>query len=262
MDNKVKLVIEIKNKNPVELIDLARSMMSLGDEYKRFLAGYEPSYAEADDARLYIRQIRSGSIITELVALAPYTLPLIEHADTVIEYTKQLKSVYEWFIGKSDIKPSGIEKKTLENISTIIDPTAKDHASQINFGAINIQGDLVVNLEINSTEANAAQNSIRRELDLMKEPITGIHREVLMYWAQARNKPEGSSAGDKAKIESIYKGEVKVRFANDGLKTKMLYEEPHPFNKAFIVDVSVETVNDRPALYKVLELHDVIDKDL
>lgn len=48
MDNKMKLVIEIKNKNPVELVDLARSMISLGDEYKRFIVKHDASYADAD----------------------------------------------------------------------------------------------------------------------------------------------------------------------------------------------------------------------
>ena len=261
MDNKVKLIIELKNKEPVDLIDLARSMLSVGDEYKRFIAKYELGYADADGVRLYIKQIHNGSIITELVALAPYALPFMEHANTVIDYSTHLKNVYEWFIGKSDKKPDDIEKTTLENLSTIIEPIAKDHASQINFGALNIQGDFVVNIHINSTEANAAQNAIRRELDSMKEPITGIHEGVVMYWVQARNQPDSSKAGDRAKIESIYRGDLKVRFPTHTLKTKMLYEEPYPFKKAFIVDVAVETINEKPALYKVLELHDIIDKE-
>ena len=126
---------------------------------------------------------------------------------------------------------------------------------------IDIQGDLVINFNLNSTQANAVQNGIRRTLESMKEPVTGIHEQVVMYWAQARNQPDSSKAGDRARIESIHQGDIKVRFANDSLKAKMLYDEPYPFKKAFIVDVAVETVNNKPVLYKVLELHDVIDKD-
>jgi DNA modification methylase len=100
-------------------------------------------------------------------------------------------------------------------------------------GAINMSGESVINLYINSRNANAAQNSIKRRLNAIKEPITGIHNDVVMYWAQARNDPNGSKAGDRARIESIYGGEVKVKFINDHIKLKMLYEEPHPFSKAF-----------------------------
>lgn len=259
MDDKMKLTIEINNKQPVELTDLAQSMMSLADEYRRFLADHD-AHIEADDVKLYVKEIRTGSIIQELVAIAPYALPFVEHSKTIVEYAKHLKTLYEWFAGKSDTKPPSVEKTTLQNLSSIVEPIAKDHGSQANFGAVNVQGDFVVNLNLTSTEANAAQNAIRREIDAMREPVTGNHEQVVMYWAQARNTTD-NKAGDKARIESLYKGDVKVRFASDGLKAKMLYDEPYPFRKAYVVDVSVETVEDKPVLYKVLNFHEAIDRD-
>ena len=258
MEDKMKLTIEISNKRPVELTDLAKSMLSLGDEYRRFLAAHD-AHIEADDVKLYVKEIRSGSIIQELVAMAPYALPFIEHANTIVGFAKHLKLAYDWLTGRSNEKPEAIEKTTLQNLSSIVEPVARDNGSQANFAAVNVQGDFVVNLHMTSTEANAAQNAIRRELETSREPVTGIHEEVVMYWAQARNQPE-SQAGDKAVIERLYKGAVRVRFANDGLKTKILYDEPHPFNKAFIVDVAVDAIEDKPVLYKVLALHEVIDR--
>lgn len=258
MQDKMKLTIEIKNKHPVELLDLARSMMALGDEYQRFLVKHD-AMLDADKVKLYIKEIRSGSIITELVALAPYTLPFVEHADSVLEYAKYLKAFYDWSIGRNDQPMPQVEKTTLQNMNQIIEPIAKDKASQINFGAINVSGDFILNLSLSGIEANAAQNAIRREIESRKEPITGIREQVVMYWAQARNE-QNNKAGDKARIESICPNDVKVRFANDELKTRMLYDEPHPFNKSFLVDVAVETINDKPVLYKVLTIHEVFDR--
>ena len=192
MDNEVKLTIEINNRRPVELADFAQSMICVGSEYARFIGSGENA-ATPDDVKLYVREIRTGSIITELVAMAPLAIPFIEHADTVIEYAKHLKTVYDWFAGRSEKKPLGLEKATLQNLSTIVEPVAKDQASQMNIGAINVQRDLVLTLNLSSVDANAVQNAIRRELDSMKEPVTGIHQQVLMYWAQARNQPDGKS---------------------------------------------------------------------
>lgn len=254
----MKLTIEINNKCPVELTDLAKSMLSLGDEYRRFLATHD-AHIEADDVKLYIKEIRSGSIIQELVAMAPYALPFVEHANTIVSFAEHLKTMYGWFSGKSNDKPKNIEKTTLQNLNSIIEPVARDNGSQANFAAVNVQGDFVVNVNITSTEANAAQNAIKRELEAMREPVTGIHEQVVMYWAQARNQPE-SQSGDKAMIESIYKSAVRVRFANDNLKMKILYDEPHPFNKAFVVDVAVEAIDAKPVLYKVLALHEVLER--
>lgn len=260
VNDRMKLSIEIKNQHPVELLDLAQSMMAMADEYRRFVLRHD-AQLDADGVKLYIKEIRTGSIIAELVALAPYTLPFIEHADTVVEFATHLKTVYEWFIGKSNaLTARDIDKTTLQNLSQILEPVAKDQASQLNMGAINIQGDVIIHLHLSATEANAAQNAIRRELDTRKEPVTGIHRDVVLYWAQARNQPD-SKAGDRARIESVYPGDVKVRFANDALKTQMLYETAYPFSKNFVVDVAVETVDSRPVLYKVLEIHDVFDRE-
>lgn len=128
----------------------------------------------------------------------------------------------------------------------------------MNVGAFNISGNAVVNFNLTSTEANAVQNNVRRQIDALKEPITGIHEQVVMHWAQARNSLNNQT-GDKARIESLYRGDVKVRFANDGLKQQMLLSEPYPFKKAYVVDIAVETVNDKPVLYRVLNFHESIN---
>lgn len=260
MEHDVKLAIEIKNKNPVELADYAHSMMSLGIEYNRQLGS--GTYAVSpDDVKLYVKEVRSGSIITELVAAAaPYTIPFAEHSGTILEYAKHLKGWIEWLTGRNGQPPAEIDKTTLQNIHSIVEPIAKDNGSQLNIGAINITGEVTLNLTVSSLDANAIQNSVRRHIEAMKEPATGIHEQVVMYWAQARNQTDNKS-GDKARIESIHKGDVKVRFANDKLKETMLHATPFPFSRSFVVDVAVETREGRPVLYKVLELHETIDND-
>jgi hypothetical protein len=260
MENKMKLTMEIRNQRPIELIDLAHSMLSVGSEYQAYLGKYALNI-DADGAKLHVREVRTGSIITELVALAPYALPLVEHADSILEYGKYLLKGYDWLIGRGKgATLEKMDKNTLQNFSSIIEPVAKDRGSQLILSGVTINGDVNFSFNIGSTEANAAQNAIRRELEMVKESITGIHSQVLMYWAQARNQLSGKG-GDRACIESLYRGDVKVLFANDGLKTKMLFEPDHPFEKAFIVDVAVETVNDKPMLYRVLDLHETIDRE-
>jgi len=116
-----------------------------------------------------------------------------------------------------------------------------------------------IQITLNSLEANAAQNTAKREIELLHEPITGTKEKVLLYWYQARNDPR-SQAGDRAIIESIYRGPVKAVFMNENVKAKMLLDTPNPFTHAYVVDVSVETVRDRPALYRILNVHEVIEK--
>lgn len=259
MDDKMKLMIEIQNKQPVALLDLAQSMLSTASEYQSYLTKHAPD-VDSENTQLYIKEVRSGSVITELVAMAPYALPLIENADSILEYGKYLVEALSWFKGDDKKPDEEFSRKSLENLSTIIEPVARDRGSQMILSGVTINGDVNFTFNIDSTGANAAQNSIRKELELMKEPVTGMHSQVVMYWAQARNQTN-SRSGDRARIESIYRGDVKVLFANDALKSRMLFEPDHPFEKAFIVDVAVETINEKPVLYRVLELHETIDRE-
>jgi hypothetical protein len=256
MNGPVKLTFEIKNQHPVELVDLTQSLLSFADEYKRYIAGNEDPVV-AEDVRLYVKEMRSGSIIADLVANAPYALPLIENANTVFEFIKYLKEATDYLLGKSDKKPE-LDKANYENFVKILEPISKDHSSQLNIGAINInqpQAPVIINL--NSLESNAAQNAAKRELDALKEPVTGMHEKVLLYWYQARNDPH-SDKGDRAIIESIFSSPVKVVFVNETIKAKILSGDL--FHLAYVVDVAVETIKGRPALYRILEMHESFER--
>lgn len=259
MGDEMKMTIEIKNTEPVELMDLTLSLGSLADEYKKFLVKNE-SALDPDAVKLYIKEIRTGSIITDLVACAPIGLPFVEHAATIVKYAKYLNDIYGFLTGKSDKPKDVIEKTTYQNLSNIVEPIAKDKSSQFNIGAINVTGNVTVNLNMSSLEANAAQNSARKEIEKLKEPNTKPHTQVLMYLYQARNDLS-STTGDKAIIESIHSGPVKTVFSNEDIKSKVLSDKSNLFKKAFVVDASVETIAGVPRLYRISEIYETFDVD-
>lgn len=260
MSDEMKLTIEIKNTEPIELMDLTHSLSSLADEYKKFLSRSE-SVMDTDNIKLYVKEIKTGSIITELTALAPFALPFIEHAATIIKYADYLKGMFEYLLGKTGKPHEVIEKQTFQNLTNIIEPVAKDKGSQFNVGAMTVNGNVTVNFSLNSLEANAVQNTARKEIERLKEPDTGLHSQVLMYLYQARNDIS-STTGDKAIIESINTGPVKTVFADEKIKSKVLSDESNLFKKAFVVDVSVETIAGIPKLYRISAIHEIFDRDL
>ncbi len=255
MDGSSRLSIEIKNSRPVELLELAQSFQSFADEYKRHLLKQEEPPI-ADDIKLFIKEIKSGSIITDLVALSTVALPFVENANSIIGFGSYLKNAYDYLTGKSDQKPE-LEKANYENLARFLEPIAKDSASQVNCSTI-INGNVTLTSNIDSSAANAAQNVATREIKALREPTTGFKEKVLLYWYQARNDPK-STSGDKAIIESIHNGPVKAMFAHSGIKAKMLLNSENPFIHAFVVDVAVETINEKPAFYKIIDVHDKID---
>jgi len=256
MKEDYRLTVEIKNSQPVELVDLTNSLLGLADEYKRFLVLRDGPVA-AEQIKLYVKEIRTGSIITELIAIAPGALPFIEYAITIIDFSTFLNSVMNFFLGKTNKSPE-IDKRSYENFSKFLEPVAKDGGSQLNCHTT-INGDVNVFLNIASNGANALQNKFRKEIELINEPITGLKEKVVLYWYQARNDPK-SRAGDRAIIESISKGPVKATIA-EGIKSEMLTGPENPFQLAYLVDVEVETINDKPSVYKVSKVHEKFEKD-
>ena len=83
---------------------------------------------------------------------------------------------------------------------------------------------------------------------------------ALLYWHQARNDAR-STTGDKGIIESISDMPVKVICMKDSLKTEMILDIQNPFKEAYIVDVAVETINGKPAVYKIMAMYDKIPRD-
>lgn len=257
--NEVKLTVEIKNTQPIELLDLTESFLSLGEEYKRFVAA-NPELGGGAGAKLYIKEIRSGSVVADLVTLAiasQAAFAFMENTNTLVQFSSYLKSSYDFLTGKSREKPQ-VQKQDLENFSKIVEPVVKDNGSQLNI-SVSSGGNVINTFIINSTEANAAQNQIMRAIAEFREPETRLHKQVVLYWHRAGRDPS-SHVGDRAVIESISPSPVKTVFEDERTKAEMILSDPNPFRSAFIVDVFVETINGRPALYKIVEYHDRLDK--
>jgi hypothetical protein len=250
------LRVRIRNKQRVELEALSAAFMALADEYENFLE-VNMETAVAEDVRLYVSRIRGGSILTDLMALAPLALPFIENTNSIVTFAGHLKTAFDGLLGKAKT-PTHLPKRTLENITTFVEPIARDNASQLNVQTV-IEGGVHYNITVNSLQANAIQNAVRRELAGSKEIASGRHEKVLMYLHQARNDPK-STVGDRAIIETLTDVPVKIVFASEQLKAEVIHGSENPFRKAFVVDVEVGTVNGRPALYKIVAVHDTVDR--
>lgn len=254
------LTIEIKNKDLVELIDFTSSLYSLANEYSKFLS--EANEFKLDkETKLYIKEVRQGSIVTVLQDMAIASLPFVENVSSIIEFTKFLNKITAWLLGKDNEKPK-VDNTDLRNVSNILKPIAKDKASQIFFtGKTTINNLVQVTFSLDSIEANAIQNQIRSLLEESKQPDTNIHRKVLFYWDTTKYG-EKSNAVDRGIIDSIYDKPLKVIFEPDDLKNKMIDSEKNPFHLGFIVDVEVQTMQNIPTVYKIMAVHESIDKPL
>lgn len=253
LDLNSKLEITINNTRPVELVDLTMALLGVGQQFERFMDA-EIVDQQRIGSELFIKEVRSGSIVIELLAQAAPVLPLLWAHGTLDQWVKYASDVLLWLTGKLQAPPREIRKQDLIQWNNILEPIAKDNGSQLNFSVSN-GGTVTNNIYINSAQANAAQNRITRELQELDAPTDHVIRNQVMTWNQTRFT-DNSLTGDKVIIESISKSPVKVLFENQAIKKAMTDGDPN-FEKswqrlAYIVDVTVQYIRDVPKLYTII----------
>ncbi|QKZ15152.1 hypothetical protein [Spirosoma sp. KUDC1026] len=261
-----RLIVEIKNTQPVELVDYSQSMLALSSLYTRFI-DKNPLLDAGVESRLFIKEIRPGSIVTEIADYLPLALPFIEYTNSMVDFATNLKALYYLYIGKPGINEEDVSRALastdivdLKNAQKFLEPIVKDTGSQINVGVININAPMTVILNLNSLEANAAQNSIQREIEATKQPQQNYFDRQVFTWHVAKNDAK-SQSGDKGIISNISDRAVKVVFASEALKSSMLSMSENPLTKAFVVDVEVTYLSEKPIAYKILFLHEYFNID-
>ncbi len=247
------LRVSILHTRPVELTDLSRSLGSLSALHNRYATRLGLAIG-GDLVRLYVREIRTGSIIVDLIAQAQNFALFAETVQPIVEFGKTLVETLLFFQGKAS-PPDGLKKPDAENVNGFLDPVARDVGATINVQAH--EGSVQqFFFSANSTDANAIQNRANRWIEEQKEPIRGIQTNCLLRFYQARNDT-GSQIGNASIIERISLRPVKTIIEGEEVRARILGDAL--FQKAYIATVRVETIDDVPKLYTILEIIDSID---
>lgn len=247
-DNKIEIVIN--NHDPVELVDFVHTMAEIGANFNGFAVKElnEPQF----ECKLYIKEVRQGSIIVDLAASALPVLPILYDGGILNAWLEVFKITVERLINNT---LDGMTKKELQQASRIFKPIAKDSASQININGVT--GDVTINqIHVASDQAKAIVGNALKGLEKISEER--IHTKQMMTWVQSRFKGNPKT-GNKVIIQSIDPKAKNVYFADDNMKNKMQQEKGHfpsPWQDlAYIVDVEVNYLNDEVSSYKILNYY-------
>lgn len=256
IDLSKRLEIKINNKNPVGLEDLSLSLLAFNHQFQKFVES-ETNRETDIGSELLIKEVRSGSIIVELISHAAPIVPLFWEGGSLAQWSKVAEGICGWLLGKAEKPPKELTKQDLQEWNKFVEPVAKDNGSQMNIN-VSDNGKVIQQFIINSTEANAMQNRIGNLISDMDTPEGNIHTRKVMYWYQTKFDPS-SDTGNRAIIDDLSKSALKVIFENNAVKDEMLHAEPKfgkPWHElAYVVDVEVETVRGTPKMYKVLRYY-------
>ncbi len=263
----MNLDIKIEYSQPVELADLTISLQGLARSYRRYASQHDVDVGDA--VKLYVREIKSGSIVVDLVnevgpvvmaapVLAGAALSdLTSKAKLLLDFARFVKGTYDFFRGLGK-KPADLTPPHIKDLSNVLEPVAKDSNGNVSINARD-NAQVYVQLTVNQTDANAIQNRAEKEIEASRRPEQTVHKKVLLYWHKATAE-QASSPSDRAIVDSITDKPLRVFFPNDDVATKaaMIAGKSNPFTAGFLVDVELQTIRGEPYAYKVTHLYETL----
>lgn len=251
--NKTKIVIEIKNKNPITLNNLSLSLLNIHSQYSSFLKKDEKFDYSKESAILYVQKLETGSCIVELV---PAFVPLLIDLDTILGYAKYLSSTFDFFSGHKDRPIYDYSKRDCKEIHEIVDLTANDNGSNMNF---KVEGDLNFNFGVDHVQSNAIQNNLNKHIEGLEEEENELYKKVMFYWSKADFSSQKQTFDDRGVIEKINSSAKKIVFINDDAKKYMMSHDEKigkPWQDlAYFVDVEVIRINGVIKAYKITHVY-------
>jgi len=237
-------IINVQNKEPIELSSLFTTVNSIEKIYKRF-NNYDK------DAKFLINKISEGSIIIELISLITYNpTPLISDINNIIQFNKHLHNIFKIARGEEPIISNGLpipsnddfkDGKTVYNFS---------NCSNVSFYTVNSDSKKI------TSEHGIDNNNIEKIIENFDKNIdtknsSSIIKELFTWSQTGFNK---LNTGNKGTILTVSDNSCRVIFKNDDDKEYMTNYEKWQ-DKGYIIDCDITFKNNKPILYKITKVY-------
>lgn len=264
----VILTLKIDNSQPIALTAFVKSFTSLVEEYR--LAVKSDENFTDDNAEIYIKQIRSGSIIADLIPMAGAALPIIAaEADKIylaIEFVKKWESRVKMLV--SGIIPEGASKGDLKRWNESVEAIARDPNASSTLEAATFEDgkrEVKATFTFKSSEARQIEDVIEGEFQRLEDKSSADYERVLMIFTRSDvgDVPVGKRDGGRVMISDISEKPLAITYGSEIAEQRIKHEiresDGNIYKKGFNVDVKVQYSATHPVAYSILHVHGVID---
>lgn len=253
----------LRHEGPIPLAEFTLALQRLASRYTR-----ETKASGTDEEpRLYIAEIRKGSVIVDFVTAHPYALPVAVAGGAVAfatgynalhDFAKNLGELVGHFTGKAT--KGSVSKADCDDMRALAAPVLHTLNAEI-IVTINGTPDPVFALDEGS--ARAADNRAATERLELEQRDENTLSGTLFVWDQVKNAPgvEDGRSPDRGIIQEIDGRARQVTFAGTDIKEAMTRQDFNPFEKSFVVDAKVLISPNGPSAYRITALHDVLDRE-
>ena len=257
LDNESILTFKIEYENSLSLHDFTESLDGLYHEYNKHLVNIKNTEPKET---LLIKEIKQNCILIDLISSAT---PLLSDYNNIYTFYTSLKNIVTWLHTKKDTKPK-YDIDDLLNIKKIFSPAVHDD-NRITYS---IKGDnntinVIDKAFVDKLNENANAEITKLSQNNKPEPLedSSIKENVILKFIQIEGTENNINKNTKGIISEIDKKPHPVMF-EEGLKHQIIHEEPFPFNKNYLADVKVHTLNDKINAYTVLAIKDSYEDEM
>lgn len=253
LEQEPLLTVRYENRNPVDLLDLGNSLTAMGERF-RDLDGVQ-------DGRLYVRQMRPGSIVAELMPLLEQASAIGKYSQVLAAFMANLNDLFQGFLIYNPRLLRRTPRPDARQVQRILAPTVGDSGSQISIN-INVGRDLHISptIQIDSDEANEIVRGARRFLRDGPIPEANSFEGEDLYVTQARDERHSRSV-DRGVIETIWDRPVRLTYESDRVRREILGRPENPFLLRFVVDGEAQFVGGKPVAYRIYRVHKWYDPE-
>ena len=267
-----RIILNIRTVNPIELGDFVSEFTSVASQYEKFIREEHPDLAA--EARIFVKQIKKGSIIAELLPFAPFAIfganevvSNLEQINAVNEFVKTYGEKLKAYFKKGG-ELEGASSSDLKDFMGSLASIANDPNGSASLeAAVFEDGKKKIKAAVKFTtrEAVPAIERIAQHRKRLERKESSDFRRVLMVFRQANVKDSaiGKRTGEWVLVEEISDRDLPLIYASDLAERRIKHEireaDDNLFKKGFVVDLNVQTRGTKPIGYRVTNLHQVID---
>lgn len=263
----VHLILNISTEEPIELSSFVGVFASLETEFERFISETNPDLKA--DAKIYVQEIRKGSIEADMFPVITALAGVITQMDQMLIVEQFVKKwgqrLGDLIANKKDAPNTQSELQSWANATEAI---ANDPNGTANLEAAFFEdGDRKIKaaFKFNTSDAKKAQKHIASKRKLLQSSSNADHERVMMVFTRSdrRYSGVGKRSGELVQIERVFKRPLPLmygsRLAEERIKHEVREADDNIFKKGFSVDVNVEYRNEKPKAYSITAVHEVFD---
>lgn len=264
----VILTLKLENSQPIPLAAFVGAFTSIAEEYQK--AARDNQEFDAAEAEIFVKEVRSGSIVADLLPSVAPLLPLVATeaekiwlaVDFVKKWGQRLTDLAEGVI------PDGASRSDLKRWINSVESIARDPDASSTLEASTFEDgkrEVRASFKFNTNEARKIQKVIDAEFERLDEKSDIDHERVLMIFTRSDvgDAPVGKRSGERVLIQEVSEKPLAITYGSELAEQRIKHEiresDENIYKKGFNVNVKVQRIGTRPVAYSIMHVHDIIE---